>query len=282
MAVLKIRDENGRVVEIASLPGRKGDDGFSPVAAVEEVEGGAVITITDKNGTTTATVTNGKNGEKGAAGKDGKDGHTPVLGVDYWTEIDKNEIIRSVLDAMGACIGIVGDDNTITLTGDLVDGTYNIKYEMEDGSNIDIGELTLGTSEPAYTNLFVVGGDGYVLNGRASSSGADRADTNGCVLSNYISVKNGDVVYIKNATIRQDDVRYSGMKLADGSTVGLKPNASEYITNYSEANGITQFTINKADAAYIRVCFDIDYGTALTNDDVSSKGIIITVNEPLS
>lgn len=41
--------------------GKPGADGFSPVAKVEQTETGAVISITDKNGTTTATVSNGKN-----------------------------------------------------------------------------------------------------------------------------------------------------------------------------------------------------------------------------
>lgn len=45
-----------------------GADGFSPVATVQQTEGGAVITITDKTGTTTATVTNGKDGKKGDPG----------------------------------------------------------------------------------------------------------------------------------------------------------------------------------------------------------------------
>ena len=44
------------------------DDGFSPIAKVEETENGAVITIIDKNGTTSATVTNGKDGKDGADG----------------------------------------------------------------------------------------------------------------------------------------------------------------------------------------------------------------------
>ncbi len=37
----------------------KGKDGFSPIATVEETADGAVITITDKNGTTSATVKGG-------------------------------------------------------------------------------------------------------------------------------------------------------------------------------------------------------------------------------
>lgn len=43
-------------------PGHDGDDGFSPVASVSQTMGGAVVTITDKNGTTSATIANGLDG----------------------------------------------------------------------------------------------------------------------------------------------------------------------------------------------------------------------------
>lgn len=73
-------DENGNVV--VEIPeggsggsGEPGADGFSPVANVTQTASGAVISITDKSGTTTASVVNGK---------DGKDGYTPVKGVDYF------------------------------------------------------------------------------------------------------------------------------------------------------------------------------------------------------
>lgn len=46
--------------------------GFSPIATVEENEEGVVVTITDKKGTTTAMVRNGK------------DGYTPQKGTDYF------------------------------------------------------------------------------------------------------------------------------------------------------------------------------------------------------
>lgn len=77
--------------------GKPGADGFSPVATVTQTDSGAVISITDKNGTSTATVTNGKdgvNGEKGEQGETGTqgppgtDGYTPVRGDDYWTPED--------------------------------------------------------------------------------------------------------------------------------------------------------------------------------------------------
>lgn len=51
--------------------GGSGEDGFSPIANVAQTSTGAVITITDKVGTTTATVNNGKDGKDGSSGKDG-------------------------------------------------------------------------------------------------------------------------------------------------------------------------------------------------------------------
>ena len=51
--------------------GTPGADGYSPTAKVEAAEDGAKITITDKDGTTEATVKNGKDGADGIPGKDG-------------------------------------------------------------------------------------------------------------------------------------------------------------------------------------------------------------------
>lgn len=58
--------------------GQDGADGFSPIATVTKSGKVVTITITDKNGTTTQTVSdgnngqNGQNGQDGAAGQDGK------------------------------------------------------------------------------------------------------------------------------------------------------------------------------------------------------------------
>ena len=48
--------------------GTKGDDGFSPIANVQQTEAGATITVTDKSGTTSASVKNGTDGTKGDPG----------------------------------------------------------------------------------------------------------------------------------------------------------------------------------------------------------------------
>ena len=65
------------------VKGDKGDpgtDGVSPSAKVEQTETGAVITIKDASGTTTATLTNGAKGETGAQGPQGLKGETGAQG----------------------------------------------------------------------------------------------------------------------------------------------------------------------------------------------------------
>lgn len=64
--------------------GPAGADGYSPTASVSKSGGTATIFITDKNGTTTATVSdgqNGTNGQNGAPGQDGTDGVSPTVTV---------------------------------------------------------------------------------------------------------------------------------------------------------------------------------------------------------
>lgn len=328
---------------LASLNGNDGKDGVDGKSAYEYAKDGGYMGTEEEY----AKDTNPDN-IKAAV--------TPELGVDYFTENDQANIVARVYDLIknGGVVGFVDENNNIVLSGKLAENIYNIKYEMEDGSTVDIGELkfaytvvnnltnctnsngatsvvtggsytaiisansgyelktvtvTMGGSpvtviggninitnvtgdiiitavayetQEQLTNLFVVGGDGYIANGRCSSTGEDRTNNNGYLVTNYIDIKNGDTVYIKNASVSTITNGYSGMKLTDGTTIGLYPHNSDYITNYSESNGITQFTINKADADYIRITLMIyDDGRLVTEERVSEIGIIITVNEPI-
>ena len=54
--------------------GADGADGYSPTATITQTAEGATITITDKNGTTTANVSKGVKGDKGDAGDTGPQG----------------------------------------------------------------------------------------------------------------------------------------------------------------------------------------------------------------
>ena len=93
-ALITITDANGTSTVFISNgadgakgdPGAKGDkgdpgtDGVSPSAKVEQTEAGAVITVSDASGTTTATITNGAKGDTGAKGDPGAKGDTGAKG----------------------------------------------------------------------------------------------------------------------------------------------------------------------------------------------------------
>lgn len=317
---VKAAGEDGRSVYSVELDASQSDESKSVYSMTDDGDR-TIGSFTVHHGKDGADGPQGPQGEKGDTGAqgpkgaDGADGYAPVRGTDYWTDGDKAEMVKEVATVCvaknqgsanvgkilvvgadgnltltdmpegGDVIGTLDESNNILLTGALADGTYTLKYTNKDGTYTEIGTLEVGVVEAEPANLFAVGGDGFILNGRCSSTGADRTDTNGCIVSNYIEVANGDTVYIKNATVVTADVTssgYSGMKLTDGSTIGFFPNNTSHLTGYAVANGVTQFTINHASAAYIRVCLAVSYGTATTNEAVESKGIIITVNEPLS
>lgn len=117
-----------------TLPqGTPGEDGYTPIKGVDysdgtdgtsvtvksvnesTADGGSnVITFSDgktiviKNGSkgsTGATGAKGDKGDTGATGAKGADGHTPVKGTDYWTAVDRAEIVKDVLAALPTWTG---------------------------------------------------------------------------------------------------------------------------------------------------------------------------------
>jgi hypothetical protein len=72
-----------------------------------------------------------------------------LKGEDYvLTDADKAEIVRMVIESLGGnpIFGYVDENNNIIVSGNLADGSYSVKYEMEDGSTVDIGNLVLDTN----------------------------------------------------------------------------------------------------------------------------------------
>lgn len=79
----------------------KPKDGVS-VTGVEQISDDKfVLTLSDGNITEPITTVKGEKGDTGKTGPKGdkgNDGYSPVKGVDYWTESDKNEI-QSYIDS---------------------------------------------------------------------------------------------------------------------------------------------------------------------------------------
>ena len=153
-------DENGNVKITIPDSGQNGNDGYSPVATVEQTAEGAVITITDKSGTTTATVVNGKDGSDASVTATNIQtalGYTPAnpsalsLGIHtdglVYLFVSGQPVGSGIqLTAAGDVVGYVDENNNIVVKGGLADGTYSVKYEMTDGTTVDIGELVVDNS----------------------------------------------------------------------------------------------------------------------------------------
>lgn len=145
----------------------------------------------------------GATGSAGSAGENGKDGYTPIKGVDYFTESDKDEIVQEVIEnGKGTIVqsiieelqglpvfGVVDENNTITVTSQLSSGTYTLKYENADGTTSEIGTIVIGSGEPEGGNTYEVdiASIGYTDNARWSiTDGTIRTGASGYTAINKI------------------------------------------------------------------------------------------------
>ena len=299
--------------------GDKGDQGIQGIQGEQGVQG--------VQGVQGIQGEKGDKGDTGSKGADGKDGKTPVKGTDYFTEADKTEMVNDVKNvcvaknqgsanvgkilvvgtdgnlilaempeggASGDVIGTLDESNNILLSGNLADGTYTLKYENADGTYTDVGTLEVGAIVAEPTNLFVVGGDGYIESGRCSSTGADRTDTTSGFVTNYIDVAYGDTVYIKGYQTPTANNPYCGVKYADGSTGGfLLETDTTLVKDFSLTNGVAQFTINAENADYVRftinkpsslddIVITVERGTTPEEPDTPEEPEVIINQIPIS
>lgn len=140
-------------------PGKDGKDGKSAYEIA--VDNGFVGSESDW-----LSSLKGEQGPAGVDGKDGKDGHTPVKGVDYFTESEKEEIARSAAEHVS--IDQVSPDKVI-FTEDVLTGYAigNIKLSNGVGTlaekgesladlleNVFMKENNPSTTQPAVTLTF--------------------------------------------------------------------------------------------------------------------------------
>lgn len=127
-----------------------GADGFSPIANVTQTNSGAVISITDKNGTTTATIVNGKDGnpgKDGSPGSAGKDG----------TSVTVKSVSESTADG-GSNVVSFSDGKTVTIKNGSKGSTGETGPQGPKGDSIkgDTGSrgpgiLKVSTTPSSYT-----------------------------------------------------------------------------------------------------------------------------------
>lgn len=182
----------------------------------------------------------------------------------------------------GDVIGVLDDNNNIVLTGALADGTYTLKYEKEDGTFTDIGNLIVGEtvveiinqipiSTDASGNLFVGtnGEKGYKTGFRLSTSTGNETSTAGVEVTGFIPVKKNDTIYIKGITFGASNgshaiVYYDSSKArVGGGYIG---------TLFGKGvNGEIASVKITTDCAFIRI-----------SADVINADSILTVNQPIT
>lgn len=116
MAILKIKDENGNWIDIPAITG-----------------------------------TPGRDGKDGIDGKDGKDGYTPIIGVDYFTKYDIEELNKKRIDKCILIIDICDTPPTVFEAGDKY---CNLRYRAVYTAIDD--EHWSDWSEDLYPNVFYV------------------------------------------------------------------------------------------------------------------------------
>lgn len=145
---ITITDKNGtKTVTI-----NDGADGVSPTATVSKSGKVTTITITDKSGTKTATINDGA--DKAELIDAIKGSLTLGIASDglIYLFVDGSPVGTGIPQGQsGDVFGYVDENNTIVLNGNLADGTYTIKYEMENGDIIDIGNMVLDST--VYYNI---------------------------------------------------------------------------------------------------------------------------------
>jgi hypothetical protein len=218
---------------------------------------------------------------------------------DYFTASDKAEIVAEVINSLGGnpVFGYVDANNNIIVSGNLADGTYTVKYEMEDESTVDIGNLVLGGDEQSYTNLADPTSDDWQDGHRLSIGSGGTLEFAGHVATNYIPCKQGDVIRVK------------GLAIHDSSDTGGGTSSSRKIVWYNSSKtkilGLYGAMLSNSSQAYgqkVSVNGDIStYTIALANDEVqyadsncayirldgvlldgyTSNDVIITINEEI-
>jgi len=252
----------------------KNKDGTYSEKKVQDGANGASVAVsyvsesTESGGSNTVNFTDGKtltvkNGKDGAQGATGPQGPAYTL-----TEDDKALIVAQVIQSLGGepIFGYVDEDNNIIVQGDLADGTYTVKYEMEDGTTVGIGNLVLDTNvyysiTKNLTNCVidnnatqvVAGGSysatvtansGYTLDSVSVTMGGSAVSVSGGVIN--IASVTGDIVITAVASEAQTD--NDDNILTNGAyTVELNKRWSASSKAYSTCNGMICLTVPTAD-----------------------------------
>lgn len=126
--------KDGSLVNLGVVVGK---DGVSVTHSWNDT----VLTVTSASGTNSVDLKGekGEQGEQGIQGvqgekgENGADGYTPVKGVDYFTDADKEEVVDMLIDETG----LINEFSYNAVTNNLNDNIYEYGYLSSTGENQD-------------------------------------------------------------------------------------------------------------------------------------------------
>lgn len=246
--VLTITSANG--TSSADLKGPKGDQGAQGIQGPKGDQG-----------------IQGIQGEKGADGAKGADGYTPVKGIDYFTPAEKAEFINSIKSSLslgiasdgliylfvdgvpvgtgipqgqsGDVFGYVDENNTIVLNGNLADGTYSVKYEMDNGNIVNVGNMVLDSTvyHSVTSNLT-----------NCTNSNSTKTIAEGSSYTATITANSGYELKSLTVTMGGQAVSVSGGNISIASVTGnivITAVAEVYVPSYTNIFDPSKATLNQ-------------------------------------
>lgn len=201
-------------------------------------------------------------------------------------EVDRQSIVQDVIDSVifiqgevHAIYGEVEEDKTVILHGDLADDTYTFKFELKDGTKVDVGTLTLGEEPepepvPNFTNLADPTSADWLTDNRLNSSGTGTALT-GSHVTNFFPVKNGDVIRVKGIDLSLTSGRVAMYNSEKSVLFSTTISATSYVTDKALASDLSSFVVAYTNdtVAYMRIAGELT-GT--------KEDVIITKNEEIT
>lgn len=164
-----------------------GIDGVSPIATVEQTATGATITITDKNGTTTADIENGKDGKDGKDGQDGRDG------VDGQNGRDGQDGVSATIQVGTTTTGNAGTNASVQNVGTSTNAIFN--FTIPRGATGATGATGKDGSDGKDGKDGTNGQDGFSPTATVSKSGSTATititDKNGTTTASVSDGSNG-------------------------------------------------------------------------------------------
>lgn len=260
--------------------GEKGNDGaagYSPTATVSKSGDTATITITDKNGTTTASISDGQDGAAGAPGQ------AATIAVDSTSTLPAGS---------SATVTNVGTSSAARLAFGIPKGDTGAAGADGDAATITVGQVeTLAPNQPAYvTNvgtsaaaIFNIG----IPKGDKGDSGSGSGDMTASVYdpNGTVAAAGGIPDYVDSNGGKIDTIKVNGTtQTITNKTVDLSvptktsdiTNDSGYITSASLPTKTSDLTNDGADGTSTYVEAD-DLATVATSgsyNDLSNKPTI--------